>query len=304
MGLGTTRATTAGEHAVNTQLQNYEHIEVRVLSPAAGAEISGVDLSQPLAPQVIDDIKRVFLEHLVIFFRDQRLSVEQHKAFGRVFGSLNVHPQYVALDGDPEIFPVVKEATDANNIGDIWHSDISFLPEPALGSMLYAHEVPAEGGDTLFSNQYLAYEALSPGLKKQLSKLRALHSDHILTDPLVAERRNRTRSTKVHPDAIGKPPIESLHPVVRTHPETGRKGLFVNAAFTRHFEGMTIEESRPLLKYLYAHSARPEFTCRFRWREGSIAFWDNRCLLHYALNDYPGKRRYMHRVTVNGDRPS
>ena len=140
-------------------------------------------------------------------------------------------------------------------------------------------------------------------MKEMLGGLRALHSDRILSDPESVARRNATRSTKVADEAIGKAPIENLHPVVRTHPETGRKGLFVNRAFTRHFEDMTPEESRPLLEFLYAHCGRPEFTCRFRWRENSIAFWDNRCTMHYALNDYSGVRRYMHRITINGDRP-
>ena len=283
--------------------QTYQHIDVTQLSPAAGAEVSGVDLSQSLRTEVVAEIKQAFLDHQVIFFRDQILDIAQHKSFGKLFGTLNVHPQYVSLDGDPEIFPVVKEASDQNNIGDIWHSDISFLPEPALGSCLYAIEVPEQGGDTLFANQYAAYDALSSGMKDMLDGLRALHSDRILTDPVLATRRNKTRSTKVHPDAIGKPPIESLHPIVRTHPETGRKALYVNAAFVRQIEGMSIEESKPILEYLFEHTAKPEFSCRFRWRNNSLALWDNRCLLHYALNDYTGHRRYMHRVTVNGDKP-
>jgi len=198
---------------------------------------------------------------------------------------------------------VVKEPTDRDNIGDVWHSDISFLARPSLGAVLYALEVPAVGGDTLFANQYLAYETLSNGMKEMLAGLRARHSDRMLSDRESVERRNATRSTKIAAAAAGQTPIENLHPVVRTHPETGRKSLYVNRAFTIGFENMTEAESRPLLEFLYDHSGRPEFTCRFRWRKGSIAFWDNRCLLHYALNDYPGQRRYMHRITVNGDRP-
>ena len=155
----------------------------------------------------------------------------------------------------------------------------------------------------MFANQYLAYDTLSDGMKQMLDGLKALHSDRTLSDPVEAARRNATRTTKIAEEAIGKPPIESLHPVVRTHPQTGRKCLFVNRAFTRHFEGMSEAESKPLLDYLYAHAVRPEFTCRFRWQPNSVAFWDNRCTQHYAINDYPGHRRYMHRVTINGDRP-
>ena len=283
--------------------RDYEHIQVLPLSGAIGAEIAGVNLAEPLSAEVFAEVHRAFLDNLVIFFRDQELTVEQHKAFGRRFGTLNVHPQYVPLDGDPEIFPVVKEAADRDNIGSAWHSDVTFLEKPALGSVLYGIDIPSTGGDTMFANQYLAYESLSEGLREMLDGLSAVHSDHTLSDAAEAARRNATRSTKIAAQAIGKPPIENRHPVVRTHADTGRKSLFVNRSFTRHFVNMTIEESKPLLEFLYAHAVRPEFTCRFRWQKNSVAFWDNRCVMHYALNDYPGQRRYMHRVTINGDRP-
>ena len=281
----------------------YRLIEVRPLSSAVGAEVSGVDLVDCDGPPFIE-IHRAFLNHHVLFFRDQELSLESHKAFGRRFGSLNVHPQYVPLDGHPEILPIVKEADAEHNIGGVWHSDITFLERPALGSILYAIDVPATGGDTLFANQELAFEELSTGLRQLLLGLRAVHSDHTLSDRVEAENRNMTRSTKLSEEAMRQPVVENLHPVIRTHPETGRKSLFVNRAFTVRFENMTVAESKPLLEFLYEQATKPEFTCRFHWENCSVAMWDNRCVQHYALNDYHGQRRYMHRVTVNGDRPT
>ena len=281
----------------------YRLIEVRPLSSAVGAEVSGVDLVDCDGPTFIE-IHRAFLNHHVLFFRDQELSLESHKAFGRRFGSLNVHPQYVPLDGHPEILPIVKEADAEHNIGGVWHSDITFLERPALGSILYAIDVPATGGDTLFANQELAFEELSTGLRQLLLGLRAVHSDQTLSDRVEAENRNMTRSTKLSEEAMRQPAVENLHPVIRTHSETGRKSLFVNRAFTVRFENMTEDESKPLLEFLYKQATKPEFTCRFHWENCSVAMWDNRCVQHYALNDYHGQRRYMHRVTVNGDRPT
>lgn len=277
-------------------------ISIEPLAPACGAEVSGIDLAVLDEPG-FEEVHRAFLRHHVLFFRDQRLTPESQKALGRRFGSLNIHPQYMPLDGDPEIFPVVKEPQDKENIGEVWHSDITFLERPAMAALLYGIEVPPVGGDTLFSNLHLAYEGLSEGMKRLLSGLKAWHSDRLLSDPVSARLRNANRSTKIAVEAMGKAPIETLHPVVRTHPETGRKGLFVNRAFTTSFEGMTEAESRPLLEFLWQEASRPEYTCRFRWTAGTLALWDNRCLMHFALNDYPGHRRYMHRVTVNGDRP-
>ena len=195
---------------------------------------------------------------------------------------------------------MLKEPEATENIGGVWHSDVTYLPEPALGSILYALEVPAAGGDTMFASQYHAYEALSDGMKEMLEGLRAIHSSDLFTNKARRDAANATRTTKL---AEIDETVESSHPVVRTHPETDRKCLFVNGAFTRRIDGWTVEESRPLLDYLYRQAARPEFTCRFRWRQGSIAFWDNRCTQHYALNDYQGYRRTMHRVTLEGDRP-
>jgi len=281
----------------------YQHIEVKPISGAIGAEIDGVDLSQDLGNAVFSEIQTALHENLVIFFRDQDITPDQHKDFGRRFGTLNIHPQYVPLDGHPEILPVLKEPKDTKNIGDVWHTDVSFMEKPSLGSLLYAIEVPDSGGDTMFSNQYLAYESLSDGMRDMLDDMTAVHSDRVLSNPASAKSRNEGRSTLINEDAMTEEEVCNEHPVVRTHVDTGKKGLYINTAFTTRFSGMTEEESKPLLEFLYAHAARPEFTCRFRWENKSVAFWDNRCTHHYALNDYAGKRRSMHRVTINGERP-
>lgn len=278
----------------------YQTIEVKPLSGAIGAEIHGVDLTAPLDNETFSEIHQAFLDHLVIFFRDQRLTPDQHLAFARRFGELNRHAYVKGLDGYPEIMEIRKEKEETENFGGLWHSDVTFLEKPALGSVLYAREVPEHGGDTLFANMYLAYEALSEGMRKVLADLTAMHS----ANQFYGRRSGFYReggSMRVKHTEEAEAEVE--HPVVRTHPETGRKALYVNSAFTVRFKGMTEAESAPLLKFLYEHLARPEFTCRFRWQADSIAFWDNRCSQHYALNDYHGRQRIMHRVTINGDRP-
>ncbi|HVL57404.1 MAG TPA: TauD/TfdA family dioxygenase [Burkholderiaceae bacterium] len=275
-------------------------IEIRPLTTGCGAEIFGVDLSEPLASETVRTIRSTLVERGVVFFRDQRLTPEQHKAFGRLFGPLVTNPVYDHVDGHPEIMPVIKEPSDKYNIGDTWHSDMSYMEQPPLGSILYAREVPPYGGDTLWTNMTIAYNALSDGLKSMLSGRRALHSDRFLSARI--EERNAGRSTRLREDRAGRE-LSALHPVVRTHDETGRKALYVNYPFTWAFEGMSREESLPLLTQLIAHAIRPEFCCRFRWHKGSIAFWDNRCTMHYACNDYHGFRREMHRITIAGDRP-
>jgi taurine dioxygenase len=285
-------------------MQDMSQIQIDPLSGGCGAVIRGVHLADDLGDNVIGEIRQALLDNQVIFFRDQEITRDQHKDFGRRFGPLNVHPQYVNLDGHPEILPILKEGDATDNIGGVWHTDLSNLDTPPLGSILYAKDAPSRGGDTMFANQYAAYEALSDGLKALLDPLGAVHSSRTLTDIASIKKRNATRSTKLREDIDEvADAIVNIHPVVRTHPETGRKAIYVNKAFTIAFEGMTEEESAPLLQYLYGHCARLEFTCRFRWEVGSIAFWDNRCVQHYAVNDYPGERRYMERVTVEGDRP-
>ena len=279
----------------------YKRIQVRPIAGACGAEVHGVDLSKELDNETFGEIRRAFTENLVIFFRDQKITEEQHKAFGRRFGTLNIHPRYLPLEGHPEIFPIRKDPEHKENIGGVWHSDLTHLPTPPLGSILYALEVPPFGGDTMFASQYLAYETLSDGMKKMLDRMTAVHDNRIQSNK-VASERNAARASKLRQDNQEDEP-ECEHPVVITHPESGRKALFVNIIRTHRFAGMTEDESRPLIKYLCDHATRPEFTCRFCWQKGSIAFWDNRCVMHYALNDYPGYRRYMNRVTVDGTRP-
>lgn len=279
---------------------SYKTIEVKPIAGALGAEVEGVDLSQDLTNEQFDDIHQAFLDHLVIFFRDQKLTPEKHKALGRRFGTLNVHPYVKGIDGHPEIIRIVKEPEDKLNFGGGWHSDMTFLQEPALGSILYAKDVPPYGGDTLWANQYLAYESLSEGMKKMLEGLKAVHTAKAEygREGNSAQKRKGMEVSQAEGDV---PAFE--HPVVRTHPETGRKGLYVNPAFTERFVGWTRRESRPLLDFLYEHCTQEPFTCRFRWTKNAIAFWDNRCTQHYALNDYHGHRREMERVTINGDRP-
>jgi taurine dioxygenase len=210
------------------------------------------------------------------------------------------NPVYDHVPGHPEIMPVVKEPNDRYNIGDTWHSDMSYMEEPPLGSILYAREVPPFGGDTLWTNMSAAYKALPAPMRAMLDGRLALHSDRFLTERL--QERNAGRSTRLREDRAGKE-ISAVHPVVRRHDESGEPALYVNYPFTWSFENMSREESLPLLNQLIQHATRPEFCCRFRWREGSVAFWDNRCTMHYACNDYQGYRREMHRITIAGKRP-
>ncbi|MFM8753992.1 MAG: TauD/TfdA dioxygenase family protein [Phenylobacterium sp.] len=271
-------------------------LTIRRVAGALGAEISGVDLSQDLPDEVIAGIRAALVEHQVIFFRDQRLTPERQVAFGRRFGPLNIHPYVKGMESHPEVMEVIKEPADKTNFGGGWHSDMSFLERPAIGSILYAVELPDWGGDTLFSSQVAAYEALSPGMKATLEGLRAVHSAGREYSAQGHSAQKRASISVVEAEgAVG----EYVHPVVLVHPESGRRALYVNPAFTMRFEGWTKRESRPLLDYLFEHCRYEAYTCRFNWRPGSMAFWDNRQVWHFALNDYPGQRRHMRRVTVD-----
>ena len=274
----------------NTQM------EIRPISGALGAEIFGVDLAAGVNDETFDRIRGAFLDHGVIVVRDQNLTPEQHLAAARRFGKINVNRFFTPVDGHPEIAEVRKEPDQKRNIGSKWHTDHSYDDVPALGSMIYALEVPPAGGDTLFANMSLAYETLSDGMKTLLSTLEAVHSSrHVFgpgykANPDVSDRfRNAEQAVQ-----------DAVHPVVIRHPDTGLKVLYVNPTFTVRFNDWTEEESKPLLDYLYAHAAKPEFSCRVQWREGSLGLWDNRATWHMALNDYPGHRRLMHRVTIEG----
>jgi taurine dioxygenase len=265
-------------------------IQIRPVGGAVGAEITGIDLSESLPAQARDTIRKTLAERGVVVFRDQLLTPEQHIGLARQFGDINVNRFFAHADGYPEIALVAKEPEQTKNIGGGWHTDHSYDQSPALGSILYAREVPPTGGDTLFSSMYAAYDALSVGLKRTLGGLRAVHSSrHVFG--VVRDDRFRNAEAAVQ---------DAVHPVVITHPDSGRKVLYVNPGFTLRFDGWTTEESKPLLEFLYRHAARPEFGCRFVWREGSIAFWDNRSTWHYAVNDYQGERRLMHRITIEG----
>ena len=274
----------------------YKSIDIVRSAGALGAEIQGVDLSRDLDNETFDDIHQAFLDHQVIFFRDQNLTPDQHKAFGRRFGPLNIHPYVKGMEEHPEIMEIIKEPSDKVNFGGGWHSDMSFLPTPSIGSILYAVEVPPSGGDTLFASQIAAYEALSAGLKATLERLNAVHSSEREYSSQGQSAQKRGSMVVAEADGLLG---EAVHPVVKVHPETGRKALYVNPAFTMRFEGWKARESKPLLDFLFDHCRYEAFTCRFRWERGSVAFWDNRSVWHFALNDYPGHRRHMRRVTVD-----
>ena len=277
--------------------ERYQTIDVRPVAGALGAEIHGVDLSDEVPGEQFAEIRRAFGDYGVIFFRDQALKPEQHIAFAERWAPIDVNRFFTHVDGYPQIAQVLKEPDQRDNIGSGWHTDHSYDVEPAMGSILYALEVPESGGDTMFSSMYRAYETLSDGLKSVLEGLKARHSSRHVFGAARARRGDDTVGRITNPHLATQ---DAVHPVVIRHPETGRKALYVNPGFTLGFDGWTDEESRPLLDHLYAHASRPDFTCRFRWEPGSIAFWDNRATWHRALNDYPGQRRLMHRVTVRG----
>jgi taurine dioxygenase len=275
-------------------------ISIKPLSGTLGAEIFGADLSNDLSNAEFDAIHRAFLDHKIIVIRDQKgLTPEAQKAFALRFGTLNIHPYVKGMKAHPELMEIIKEPEDKSNFGGGWHTDMSFLEVPALGSVLHAITLPPFGGDTLFADQQAAYDGLSDGLKATLSGLTAIHSAgrEYGAKGISAESRKSMQSVQ----ATDAPEYE--HPVVRTHPETGRKGLYINPAFTLRFAGWTKRESKPLLDYLFNHSRDERFTCRVRWTEGAVTMWDNRCTWHYALNDYQGHRRHMRRATINGDKP-
>ena len=274
-----------------------DRLDIRPLSTALGAEIKGVDLAGPLDEAMIGALRAALLEHIVIFFREQTLAPHQLLALAERFGEVVEYPFVRGLPECPLVLPVIKEPHERSNFGGVWHSDTAYLEQPAMATMLYALETPPVGGDTMFASMIRAYEALSDGMKRLLGGLRAVN---VPNKPIALQTREEMRSKRAG-DEVGA--AGTLHPVIRTHPETGRKALYVNLAHTTRFEDMTEAESEPLLSWLFSHQVQPEFTCRFRWRPGSLALWDNRASLHYPLNDYHGHRRVMHRVSLAGDRP-
>jgi taurine dioxygenase len=278
----------------------YERISVTPYAGSLGAVIGGVDMSQELDDEVVAEIRRALIEHLVIFFREQEMAPEQQLAFAKRFGTLNQHDQVKGMEDYPDIIEVRQEPSDTRNFGGAWHGDVTYLPEPPMGSILYAKEVPPVGGDTIWSNLYLAYEDLSDGMKALIDPVTVIHTPAIIYG-LQSTDWSKDSSVKSAPTA--KAHYDTEHPLVRTHPESGRKLFYVSGGYTPRFKDMTEEESTPLIDYLMYQATREPFTCRWRWQKGDVAFWDNRATLHYALNDYAGHLRVMHRVTLNGERP-
>jgi taurine dioxygenase len=274
------------------------NLQVTRIAGALGAEIGGVDLSDALQPDVVVAIRAALLEHLVIFFRDQTLTPAQFSAVARRFGEPVAYPFVKGIEGFEEIIEVKKLEHERVNFGGVWHSDTTYLEQPPMGSLLYALEVPPFGGDTLFANQYLAYETLSEGMRRFLDGAKGVSSSAKADVSRTREDRIKSAGTDV-----ARTELCAEHPAARTHPETGRKALFVNTAHTVRFADMTEKESAPILAYLFQHQIRPEFTCRFVWKPGSLAFWDNRAAQHNPINDYHGFRRVMNRITLAGDRP-
>ncbi len=274
-------------------------MEVRPVSGALGAEIHGLDLAGDLDNSTMAAVRQAFFDHSVVFFMDQDLKPEEHLAFARRFGDIDVNRYFPTVEGYPEIAKVSKEPKETYNIGGAWHTDHSYDPEPALGSMLYAKKLPERGGDTIFASMYAAYEALSPGMQEMLSGLKAVHSGARAFGPQDDGKSYRAEKFKLSESALR----EVEHPVICTHAESGRKYLYVNRGFTVRFADMTEAESKPLLDFLFEHAARPEFTCRLAWKPGTMAFWDNLCTQHFAVNDYHGQTRLMHRVTIQGKAP-
>ena len=272
-------------------------MKVTPVTETIGAEITGVDL-RTVGDEKVAEIRAAWLEHSVVFFRDQPLEPEAFLAFARRIGEPVEYPFVKGIDGFPEIIAVTKLPHETVNFGGIWHSDTVYLERPPMASMLVARDVPPVGGDTMFASMYAAYEALSPGMQRMLDGLYAVNTSAMADVSKTREDRRRDDGT----EADDKEYVAE-HPVVRTHPETGRKALYVNIAHTQRFVDMTEDESRPLLQFLFEHSVRPEFTCRFQWQVGSIALWDNRCAMHNPINDYDGYLRAMHRITLAGDVP-
>jgi taurine dioxygenase len=260
--------------------------------------VYGVDLAE-IDDEEFADVHKAFLDHSVIFFRDQRLMPALQVQLARRFGDIHFHPFVKGLPEHPEVLEIVKREDETKNFGGTWHTDQAFAPRPAMCTILYAKETPSAGGDTLFASGYLAYAALSDGMKKLIAPLRVFNmGDRSGKRSQRLEARSVMKAREPQEDEI----TNASHPLVRTHPETGRKSLYISSHSVR-FDDMTEEESAPLLHYLQRHFVRPEFTCRFRWEPGSLAIWDNRCTQHHALNDYHGQRRVMHRITIKGDVP-
>lgn len=275
-----------------------ETMQLDLLTPAVGAEISGVDLSRPIDSDTQNYLHQAFLAHHVLFFRKQQLQPQHLVTFASLFGPVGTYPYAKPLTDHPHVIAIIKEPEQRTVFGGIWHTDSAYLEQPSLGSVLYSREVPEIGGDTLFANTALALEHLAPEIKSGLENRRAIHSS--------AKNQQKLRADHLKSGSMeAKTPeiLEASHPVIRSHPETGRQSLYLSPAHTTRFEDSTISKSDPLLQRLFDHMLKDDFKCRFRWSPNTLAIWDNRCLLHYPVNDYDGHRREMLRVTIDGDRP-
>lgn len=272
-------------------------MKLRRLSGALGAEVEGVDLARDMNQGLAADVRGLLAEHGVLLFRDQDVDVAAHKRIARQFGDIFIHPNFDTGDHDAEVVEIVRAPGDTRIVGEEWHTDTTMMAEPPMGALLYALETPPHGGDTLFAAQWLAYDALSDGLKDTLAGLRCVHSDRKVAGPQNA--LNAKRATVVREDAEWRP-TENVHPVVRTHPDSGKKCLFVNHSYSIRFDGWTEAESKPLLEWLLNWGHRPEFTCRLQWAPKSLAFWDNRSTKHIAVNDVQDHRRVVRRIQIAG----
>ena len=274
-------------------------IKVRKIAGALGAEISGIDLSQDITDDLAKKIRQVFLDSGVIFIKNQALTSQQFLNFAKKMGEPVEYPFVKGLEGFPEIIEVKKLEHEKHNFGGVWHSDTTYLDCPPMGSMLLSKEIPPYGGDTLFACQYAAYEALSGTMQRMLDGLKGISSSS-------KADVSKTREDRIKSDGNESAPksFTNSHPLIRTHPETGRKALYVNVAHTIGIEGLTDAESAPLLSFLFEHQVKPEFTCRWVWEPNCLAFWDNRCTQHNPINDYHGFKRILHRITLEGTKPA
>ncbi|MBP6013618.1 MAG: TauD/TfdA family dioxygenase [Alphaproteobacteria bacterium] len=285
---------------MSTQVQRKAEaaaLQLHPLTPTIGAEVTGIDLRRPLDSSTMRDIRAALLDWKVLFFRDQDITTDQHVAFARNFGELEVHPFAPQKPGYPEVLAIThnRESPGRENA---WHSDVTWRLEPSLGSILRSLEIPPVGGDTLFADMYAAYDGLTDDVKSRIDGATAIHDfAHF------RERLRKQGKSQAEIEEYNKKFPEAEHPVVRTHPETGKKALYVNVAFTQYIVGMERSQSDALLKHLYAQAAIPEYQCRFRWSVNALAFWDNRASQHYAASDYWPAVRRMERVTIIGDRP-
>ncbi len=272
-------------------------MQITPTNGALGAFVTDVDLGRPQSPATRSALRSAWLEYLVLVFPDQPLCEEDFLAFAVTLGVPGRYPFVTGLPDFPEIIEVKKLEHERNNFGGIWHSDTVYLEQPPMASMLIAREIPPTGGDTEFADMYAAYEQLRPSLRDTVDSLRAVNRSD-LADV------SKTRADRLADSGLPKPvSFQAEHPAVRTHPETGRRALFVNVAHTSHFVGMTEDQSRPILDEIFAHQTRPEFVWRLEWQPAMLTLWDNRCLLHNPINDYDGHRRVMHRITLDGDVP-